>query len=446
MLDLHDKKIGIWGFGLTGQSALRCIKKYYPSCTIGIYEKRELNADERALIEHHGAIPYAPDALEFFLADHDYIIPSPGIDVRPYTKYAHKWLCELDLFATYWKKPIIAITGSVGKTTVTHLLSSIIQSQGVKIATGGNIGICSLDLLEQQENADMVLLEVSSFQLEHVKNFAPTLGIWTNLYRNHLDRHGTVQEYAAAKAKILAGSQALLPWNLRDQAHYKMGVQHYLSKNKLPDHELQTLSSSARLYFIENSVIKCFHNEKLCDLFSLSECASISFIDNVLTLVAALHLLDIPLSTVASILAHEKLPEHRLEKIAVINSVTYYNDSKATIPASTLAALDKLQGNSIILMLGGVSKGVDRHDFIKELCGRVKAIVCFGKEAEQLRAWCIMHDILAFYTSDVDQACAQARALSKSGDLILFSPAGASFDLFNNYQERGNYFKKLILG
>src|SRR5690606_28349772 len=141
--------------------------------------------------------------LNTFLENNSYIIPSPGINVYPYASFAHKWLAELDLFNSEYKKPIIAITGTVGKTSVTHLLDQLLQKYTQRVLTGGNIGIGMLDLLSHPENTDVSLLEVSSFQLELCKSFAPDLAIWTTFSENHLDRHETIDKYFDAKYRIL---------------------------------------------------------------------------------------------------------------------------------------------------------------------------------------------------------------------------------------------------
>ena len=169
-------------------------------------------------LQHGLSCAQGAAAIEPFLAAHDQILVSAGIDLRPYEKFAHKFIGELDLFAQEWRKPFIAITGTVGKTTVTHILGTVLQHLGKKAVIGGNIGVGLCDLLETAQDAELAVVEVSSFQLELSKSFAADLAIWTNFSPNHLDRHGTLEAYRDAKNKIItmqrAGQKALVPITL----------------------------------------------------------------------------------------------------------------------------------------------------------------------------------------------------------------------------------------
>jgi len=196
------KKIGIWGYGLTGKSAV----KYYhqQGFELAVVDKKVLTSEENEFLKAKNIPFFSEHSIEEFLKTHEYILPSPGIDLRPFPHYQSKWLNELDEFYKVWQRPIIAITGSIGKTTITHLVSKLLDNAGKKIAMGGNIGIPVFDLLAQKESCEAAVIEISSFQLELTKTFAPDLAIWTNLHPNHLDRHGSEAEYFNAKAQMLA--------------------------------------------------------------------------------------------------------------------------------------------------------------------------------------------------------------------------------------------------
>ena len=144
------------------------------------------------------------------------------------------------------------------------------------------------------------------------------------------------------------------------------------------------------------------------------------------------------------ILNQQELPEHRLEKVATIANIEFYNDSKATITASTLAAIEKINQRPIVLFLGGISKGVNRADFVKQLKDKVRMVYCFGKEAEQLKSFCDQNQIEAQAFGNLEQAFTMLTHNLIPQDQILFSPAGASYDLYTDYRERGNHFKKLV--
>jgi UDP-N-acetylmuramoylalanine--D-glutamate ligase len=150
------------------------------------------------------------------------------------------------------------------------------------------------------------------------------------------------------------------------------------------------------------------------------------------------------LTTITQTAQHITLPEHRLELVTSYSGISIFNDSKATTPASTLAAVHTLQDKPIILLLGGLSKGIDRRPFIEQLKNKVHSIVCFGKEAEQLKSWCDTSEIPAYCFSTLEEAASKALTLAQNNTYILFSPAGSSFDLFKDYQERGTYFKNFV--
>jgi len=388
--------------------------------------------------------------LPFFLERNDYIVPSCGIDIRPYAQYKHKWLSELDLFASECTTPIIAITGSVGKTTVTHLLSHLLSAQGKKVFTGGNIGVGLLESIDEANSSDFVVIEVSSFQLERCKTFSPDFALCTNIFANHLDRHGSFEQYVQEKLKIIGKDtqKILFPIALFNQIPENIRTENainFFSTSIPSSQEISLLGDFHTLYYLHNSKLSVNYQTNTSLIFDFKELPFVSYPQNVVIMASALHVLGFSLHNFVEILNQQELPEHRLEKVATINGIDFYNDSKATIPASTLAAIEKIKDRPIILFLGGVSKGVDRSEFIKQLCGLVRMVYCFGKEAEQLKGWCDTNAIPAQAFATLDDAFALLSSVAKANDQILFSPAGASFDLFSNYAERGNYFKKLVL-
>lgn len=431
------KTIGVWGLGVMGSSALSWLSKQ--GVCVVVYEQRALKEQEHTFINQAGAQLWQKD-LTSFLDTMDIIVPSSGIDLRPYSAYKKKWLCELDLFASQWKKPILAITGSVGKTTVTHLLSQALSNNGVAVAMGGNIGVGLFDLLALQDTSEMAVIELSSFQLELCKNFAPDLAIITNIYPNHLDRHGTLPEYTQAKIAIIAHQKphqkALLPLSLCEQLPQVIHQRYYFSESNA-----SLKKASGHFFLCDDRII--FKKERL-DVTISSKLSDKTYTENVLILSAALTLLGQPLDGLHQALNDFEVLDHRLEYCGIIKGIEMYNDSKSTLAPATMAAVQKLTGKPIILFLGGLSKGVDRKSLVAHLVGKVKEIYCFGKEAEQLHAWCLEFGIPTHCNPTLDEAFNKAILQASAGDQLLFSPGGTSFDLFADYKERGEYFKKLI--
>lgn len=443
--------IGVWGFGRVGKSVVNYL--HTQGAQLTVLDNRELSPQEKQdLAEKHIPLLGQQD-IPHFLETHAYIVPSPGIDLRPYSTYKNKWLSELDLFAQAWHKPYIAITGSVGKTTVTHVLGHLLHKSGVRVAVGGNIGNAMLNLVPHQDAVDLAVLEVSSFQLELCTHFAPDSALWTNFYPNHLDRHSSAGEYCDAKAVIFKhqrpGQYALAPLELAQQlarSPHGSGQLSFFSPTPPTATDWALLPCNSSLFFLrDNTVFYQTTGTNAQQIAQLSpDLLEITFAQNWLALCATLHLHGISCTALESWVADVSLPAHRLEKVATIAGIDFYNDSKATTPQSTLAAVHKLQERPILLFLGGLSKGIDRTDLIKMLPTAIKMVYCFGKEAPHLRALCQTYTIPAQEHPTLESAFSAATTAAQPGDQLLFSPAGSSFDLFANYEERGTYFKKLV--
>lgn len=437
------EKIGIWGFGIVGKSALQ----YYAAKghTIEILDKREITTDEQELIGTKHA--HVAHDLEKFLHDNDIILCSPGINTDAFSTYRHKFITELDLFAHAWLKPVIGITGTLGKTSITHLLTQILAHAGKKVIAGGNIGTAMLDLVNQQEHLEMAVLELSSFQLEHANSFKPDLAIWTNFYPNHLDRHGTLQNYFSAKLMLIKNQdpaqQALVPWSLKQEIRAQVGPERPLAFFSTAYPGLERPNPQDTLYSVHNgSIVKFTHNTEQL-LYAVHELPHLSYQENWLILIATLDMLNVPLACLKD-MQSLSIPEHRLAPIATINEVTFYNDSKSTLGQATLAAVEQFRGRRIHLFLGGISKGVDRTGLIEALTGKVQAVYCFGSEAHTLGTICQNKGIKSSISSNLEQAFETCINNIKSGDVVLFSPAGASYDEFKNYEHRGSMFKLLV--
>lgn len=444
------KKIGIWGLGIVGKSVIRHFA--HQPVHLQVLDKRAPTSEELEFLRHHNCI-YRPEIeLQDFLASHDEIIPSPGIDLKNYSHYATKWRSELDLFSESWHKPLIAVTGTVGKTSVVHLFSKILEHYGKQVATGGNIGLGMLDLLDTQEHADIALLELSSFQLELCKTFAPTVAVWTNFYPNHLDRHGTLQEYFDAKYKILShqtqAQHTLVPLELAmyflADTQLTLRPLVYFSATAPCQDALKTLKETDILYYLEGTSIYGYLNKNTRHVFDIAALPSISYKANWVILIALCDQLGLPLKKLFNLPALD-LPAHRLDLVKIINHVSYYNDSKSTIAQATLAAVEHLQPQAIYLLLGGISKGVDRKALIAQLKDKIKKIICFGGEAPLLYSYCTELGVHAEQHATLESAFNACVTQAQAGDSVLLSPAGASFDLFKNYQERGERFKELVM-
>jgi len=455
MLDyLKNKKIGIWGWGVAGKSVGRYLSKE-PTIHLSVFDARELPQSEVALSETSlSEISLFSGTLHDFLDTNDFIFPSPGIDLRAYSRFSHKWLSELDLFSAAWHIASIGITGTIGKTSLTTLLSQTLAAAGVRNVTGGNIGVGLLDMLHEQKLVDYAVLELSSYQLERSTHYAPTIAILTNLYPNHLDRHGTLEEYFSAKYTLFAYQRdtqaALVPLELSEKFRERTErpLIFFSSAPPTSEQKKQLLPQDIVYYFDESNGIWRYKARQSEMLFSSTErvIPSLSYPTNWLIIIAALTALGKNREEIKKNLTETSfvLPQHRGELVMSKHGVEYYDDSKSTIFESTLAAVERLSDAPVILLLGGLSKGVDRIQLIPQLVGKVIFIACFGAEAPVLYAACVQQKIPASCNATLQEAFQSAHRQAKIGCRVLLSPAGTSFDLFKNYQERGEAFCALV--
>ncbi len=412
------KKFGIWGFGKTGQSTLSFLSSQGAECLI--MDNKPLDAFQEELIKSHNAQAIGAEYLPQFIEMNDFIMPSQGIDLHPYLEHpdAQKFISEVDLFQQFVKIPVIAITGSAGKTTTVTVLTQLLNLFGKRAIAGGNIGKPMLDVLAEQDQYDYIVLEVSSTQLEHSKQFAPHIAAILNIFPNHLDRHIDMPAYLEAKGKLLKYQTedqiAFLPMDFMDIFWQLVGQQ--------------------KVTWIGNDNYANI-TKKLYDVTPEK---------NWQIILSILEHLGFEPEKALSFKEKFKVPPHRIEFVGTHNGADFYNDSKSTLPEATLQALKQFTDKEIILFLGGLSKGVDRSELINLLPLNIKHVICFGKEAEQLHAWCQEKTIPSSVHATLEDGFKQALNNTKPNDVVLFSPSGSSFDLFKNYEERGKKFKILV--
>lgn len=486
-----QKNIGIWGFGIVGKSILEFLsngdKNHIESITgiqisqINVFDKRNLSLDEIELIKKYKANFICSDSNEDinrFLSTNDQIIISAGINPSQYNQYSSKLVGELDLFAKVFKKPSVAITGTLGKTTITKLigeLASILPLKGdtldnnfvidknlQRVAIAGNIGKGLLSIVEDQDKIDSAILEFSSFQLDLNNFYSPDIALWTNFYPNHLDRHVSLENYFNAKFKLFQYqskdqlsiiSLELFNTDLmrRNLENIKSQICIVSTKILSSQEKIAAKKFGAIIFYIneDNLFMEWTSDDRVQKIMSLKNLPSITFLSNWVFILATLYLMGKDLSLLEKFSFKNlidfsgkdfSLEPHRVEFCGKIGNIEFYNDSKATIMEATHAAIDKLSEKNlpIVLFIGGVGKGVDRKNFLEKIRmnKNVSSIVAFGKEIDLFDA-----DIKTTYLEDAFEL---AKAKFKSNSIVLFSPSGASFDLFENYQKRGDAFKKLV--
>ncbi len=331
-------------------------------------------------------------------------------------------ISEMEFGSRCWQKPILAITGTNGKTTTTELTEHLLCRCGIKAAAAGNIGRPLSDLAADPQNADLAVVEVSSFQLEKITSFAPLASVILNFASDHLDRYpGGFAEYCAVKKRIferVKPENRIYGLSFPDQNNRRVEVLDGI------------LMLDGRKFFdLRESDLPGFHNAENCAA-AIELCLRV-LPENVITSDAFLRALR-----------DFKRGRHRIETVAIHENITYIDDSKGTNPAAVLAAIDSCSGK-IVILLGGLGKGMDFSPLASR-AERFRAAVIYGADreiiAETLRGRCPVHILGNDFAEAVDTACRAAQ----SGDTVLLSPACASMDMFKNYAERGDKFHTLV--
>ena len=359
---------------------------------------------------------------------------------------------EINLFVRQCRGRVIGITGSVGKSTTTSLLGSILRLHDARTLVGGNIGGSLLPHLDEITPDTLVVLELSSFQLEHLawQSYSPPLAMVLNLTPNHLDRHGSMAAYQAAKEGILAyqtsADTAILNWDdvtVRQMARRTPGRKLYYSMEE---------ALEEGVYRQDDVVIYAAAGQRtvLCHAADVVLQGQHN-LGNAAAAAAAAAILGIPPATMAQGLRQFQGLPHRLERLSDKQGVRYYNDSKATTPASTLRALDAFE-RPVVLLAGGYDKGTPFDELARAAYYKTKATIVYGATAAQLAqamaeagaAASQSEGAQVIQCADLEGALTQAAALTAPGDVVLLSPACASYDQFPHYEARGDFFRAWV--
>jgi UDP-N-acetylmuramoylalanine--D-glutamate ligase len=431
-MNLKNKKIGIWGFGVVGKSVFNYVNKFTNYVQI-----LDQNTHPEITI-----ILQSPKTIQKFLDENDYIIISPGILLHEYEAYRHKFICELDLFAPNYDGTTIAITGTAGKTTVTDFIAQSIPNS----VAAGNIGFAMLDVLKLDPKPATVVLELSSYQLQYSNKFAPDIAIWTNFFANHLDHHKDIAEYFAAKCNILKhqtkDQKAIVHHDLIYEILKNIDYQGKLftySGNKPND-----FKNTSGTFYVENNGLFLWQNGETITIFNnFNNLPSTTFQENWITILATLYLTGQDLS---SLNFTDCTPQpHRVEYVGMYKNIAIYNDSKSTICESTKQALSLFLDKKVALIIGGLSKGANREPLIEYIAQQKNiTLFIFGEDKNLLASFCNKYQISYFTTKTLQEILEIFKKHHTEFEVLLFSPAGSSFDQFKNYQDRGNQFIKLI--
>jgi len=378
----------------------------------------------------------------------DIVMKSPGIpDNAPIVKKLRekgvKVISEIEFASKYTKAKIVGITGSNGKTTTASLTYKLLKDGGLNVALGGNIGKSFAEQVSEEKYENFVL-ELSSFQLDGIETFAPHIAVLTNLSPDHLDRYDYKYEnYIASKFRITMNqtSQDYFIYDADDVEIIKWLSQNSIKSQPLPFSVKKELNQGA--FKRNNEIIIKINNTEFTMPIATIGIQGEHNVKNAMAASTVATLLRIRKQTIRESLEGFQGVEHRLEKVLKINNVMYINDSKATNVNATFFALDSME-NPTVWIVGGVDKGNDYSELLPLVNEKVKAIICLGVDNEKLiTAFGNIVDTIV-ETDSMTMAVQIAYKLAERNNTVLLSPACASFDLFENYEDRGRQFKEAV--
>ena len=435
-------KIIILGGGESGVGAAVLAKK----------KGLEVFLSDRGVIKEHYKQLLHEEGIDFEEGKHseerilaaDWVIKSPGIPkkaplIQKIKEKGIRLSSEIEFAAEFTDAKIVAVTGSNGKTTTTSLIYHILKNSGLNVGLGGNIGK-SFAMQVATENFEYYVLEISSFQLDDVQHFRPYISLLLNLSPDHLDQYNyNYEEYALAKFRIAENQENdnYFIYNKDDEMSMKLLQELNLRVKKIPFSMKEKLGEGG--YSVDENLVVKLREEfsmKIEDLALVGK----HNVANSLAAIIAGKLLNISNESIRNSLMTFQAVEHRLEEVAVRDGVKYINDSKATNVNATYYALESMK-RPVIWIVGGVDKGNDYSEIADLVKKKVKAVICMGLDNSKIISFFQGMKENIYDTSSMEEAVRTAKKLSQNGDTVLLSPCCASFDLFDNYEDRGRKFK-----
>jgi UDP-N-acetylmuramoylalanine--D-glutamate ligase len=448
MMELKGKKVLVVGLGKSGLAAALFLRRRGAQVTVSDIRSAEALAKEiPALIEAGIMVETGGHGLLTFRRQ-DLIVVSPGVplntpELAQVKSFGLPVIGELELAARFIKGRMLAITGSNGKTTTTALVGEILAKAALPTLVGGNIGVPVATLIEQSTDETWSVLEVSSFQLETTDEFHPAIAVILNITPDHMDRHGSFENYALAKERIFAAQNerdclVLNADNARAaEAASRSAATVYWFSVEHPVAQGAWLEQGNVVYRPAPDAV----TEVVMPLRGIPLKGSHNM-ENVLAAVTAARLAGAPAGAVRQAIESFQAVEHRLEYVATHNGVDFYNDSKATnvdATAKAIAAFD----SGIHLILGGKDKGSDYTQLATLLRARVRTVYTIGAAAAKIESQ--LRGVVSIESCEtLDNAVIAAASAARPGEVVLLAPACASFDQFESYEHRGRAFKKLV--
>ena len=445
----RKNKTVILGSGISGVGVAQLAQKN--GVDIFLSDSKNIKPETKIILTELGIEYEELGHTENTLNESNEIVISPGIDFNSLIKSKPSLknkniISEIEFASRYTDAFIIAVTGTNGKTTTSKLIYHILKNSGFNVGIAGNIGYSfSASLVENQ--FDYYVLEVSSFQLDHILDFKPDISVITNITTDHLDRYeNKLENYINAKFNIISNQKS------SDYFIYSGDCENTINKINRLKTEVFTIpyytgnnvnTQKNHLILKKNQIKLSINNNEIMIDISKTSLTGLHNVKNSMAAIAVSEILNISNKKIIESLKTFQNVPHRLEHFLTIHKVKYINDSKATNVNATFYALNSYK-SPIVWIVGGVDKGNDYNQLIPLVKKNVKAIICLGTDNEKIISTFSQHCNLVVSTNKIADAVKSAYDISKKGDVVLLSPACASFDLFKNYEDRGNLFKNEV--
>lgn len=433
-----NKKVLVLGLAKSGESAARLLDKLGAIVTVNDGKPFEENPAAQSLLEEGIKVVTGGHPLELLDENFELMVKNPGIPynnamvIRALEKKIPV-ITEVELAYLISEAPIIGITGSNGKTTTTTMIAQVLTAGGQNGLLSGNIGFPASQVAQTASNKDTLVMELSSFQLMGIEAFHPQIAVITNLMPTHLDYHGSFEEYASAK------------WNIQKN----MTVDDYLVLNFNQDWAKEMASQTQATVvpfsttekvdgaYLDGDVLT-FRGEAIIKVAEIGVPGSHN-VENALATIAVAKLRGIDNQTIKEVLSAFGGVKHRLQYVGQVNVVSFYNDSKSTNILATQKALSGFDNSKVILIAGGLDRGNEFDELVPDLKG-LKKMVILGQSAPRVKRAADQAGVSYLDATNVRDAAHKAFAQAEPGDIVLLSPANASWDMYSNFEVRGDEF------
>ncbi|MDT2748465.1 UDP-N-acetylmuramoyl-L-alanine--D-glutamate ligase [Streptococcus parauberis] len=436
--DFQNKKVLILGLARSGQAAAKLLSNLGAIVTVNDGKAFEENPSAQVLLEEGIKVICGSHPLELLDEDFALMVKNPGI---PYSNEMVKKaldkgiqvLTEVEFAYLISEAPIFAITGSNGKTTTTTMIADVLNHAGQSALLSGNIGFPASEVAVDAKENDRLIMELSSFQLMGVDQFRPHIAVITNLMPTHIDYHGSFEEYVNAK------------WNIQNNMSDKDFL--ILNGDQEISYDLANKTKATILYFSSQKEVDgayCldgklyFEGEYIMDADQIGV-PGLHNVENALATIAVAKLANVDNDSIKKTLASFGGVKHRLQYVGQVNQIKFYNDSKSTNILACQKALSSFDNSNLILIAGGLDRGNEFDDLVPDIIG-LKELILLGQSADKMKKAAEKAGVSYLDAKDVAEATAIAFKEAKQGDVVLLSPANASWDMYKSFETRGDEF------